>query len=164
MCLVKIRTTAPFTGRLASNSVDAIFSMASRCSRNCPCRAVLGEPRTPASSSIAASLIWQSTVSPSFSMVNPNARRSSSYPTMRPRVSGIERFPNHPMIKRDALDHGVPSLLYLGRFAMHRIDPQHRLRLFHRLDVEIDRDRLAVAAHQYAFQHLVGAGVDLLMR
>ena len=47
---------------------------------------------------------------------------------------------------------------------MHGVDPQHRLRLFHRLDVEIDRDRLAVAAHQHAFQHLVTAGIDLLMR
>jgi hypothetical protein len=48
--------------------------------------------------------------------------------------------------------------------AMHGVDPQHRLRLFHRFDVQIDRDRLAVAAHQHAFQHLVTAGIDLLMR
>ena len=48
--------------------------------------------------------------------------------------------------------------------AVHRIDPQHGLRLFHRLDVEIDRHRLAVAAHQHAFQDLVAAGVDFLMR
>src|ERR1700733_16205090 len=59
---------------------------------------------------------------------------------------------------------GMTSLLPLGGIAMHGVDPQNRLRLFHRLDVEIDRDRLAVAAHQHAFKHLVGAGVDLLMR
>ena len=47
---------------------------------------------------------------------------------------------------------------------MDRIDPQHGLRLFDRLDVEINGDRFAVAAHQHAFQGLVAAGVDLLMR
>src|SRR5690242_6636256 len=47
---------------------------------------------------------------------------------------------------------------------VHGVDPQYRLRLLYRLDVEIDRDRLAVTAHQHAFQNLVAAGVDLLMR
>src|SRR5579862_1956621 len=48
--------------------------------------------------------------------------------------------------------------------AVDRIDPQHGFRLLHRLDVEIDGDGLAVAAHQHAFQHLIRAGIDLLMR
>lgn len=41
-------------------------------------------PFTPASSSIAASLIWHCTVSPSFCIVNPNASRSVSCPIIRP--------------------------------------------------------------------------------
>ena len=36
--------------------------------------------------------------------------------------------------------------------------------LLDRLDVEVDHDRLAAAAHQHAFQRLVGGGVDLLVR
>src|SRR4051812_25142471 len=56
------------------------------------------------------------------------------------------------------------ALLLLVRIAVNGIDPQHGLGLLDRLDVEVDRDRLAVAAHQHAFQHLVRAGVDLLMR
>ena len=59
---------------------------------------------------------------------------------------------------------GMTVLFLLRGIPVHGIDPQHRLRLFHRLDVEIDRDRLAVAAHQHAFQHLVAAGVDFLVR
>src|SRR3984957_6198444 len=74
---------------------------------------------------------------------NPESRDSGSGPS------------DHP---------GMTMLLHLRRIAVHGIDPQHRLRLLHRLDVEIDRDRLAVAAHQHAFQDLVAAGVDLLMR
>src|SRR5262245_22177422 len=54
--------------------------------------------------------------------------------------------------------------LFLRGITVHGIDPQHRLRLLYRFDIEIDRDRLAVAAHQDAFQDLVAAGVDLLMR
>src|SRR5690349_17479414 len=54
--------------------------------------------------------------------------------------------------------------LFLCGIAVHGIDPQHRLRLLDRLDVEIDGDGLAVAAHQHAFQHFVAAGVDLLVR
>src|SRR5271154_946435 len=34
------------------------------------------------------------------------------------------------------------------RIAVNRIDPQHGFRFFHRLNVEIDGDGLAVAAHQ----------------
>jgi len=45
-----------------------------------------------------------------------------------------------------------------------RVHPQYGLRLLHRLDVEIDRDGLTVAAHQHALQNLVRAGIDLLMR
>src|SRR5262245_45873330 len=45
-----------------------------------------------------------------------------------------------------------------------RIDPRHLLGLLHRLDVEVDDDRLVVAAHQHAFERLVRAGVDLLVR
>jgi len=48
--------------------------------------------------------------------------------------------------------------------AVHGIDPQHGLRLFDRLDVEIDRHRLAVRAHQHTFQHFVATRIDLLMR
>src|SRR5262245_21361471 len=60
---------------------------------------------------------------------------------------------------------GMTRRLFLLRgVTVHGIDPQHRLRLLDRLDVEIDRDRLAVAAHQHAFQYLVAAGIDLLMR
>src|SRR6266436_3381149 len=59
---------------------------------------------------------------------------------------------------------GERRLLRLRRIAMHGIDPQDRFGFLHRLDVEIDRDSLAVAAHQHAFKHLVAAGVDLLMR
>src|SRR5665213_612119 len=47
---------------------------------------------------------------------------------------------------------------------MDRIDPSDVLRLFHRLDVEIDHHRLVVGTHQHAFQHFVGAGVDFLVR
>ena len=42
---------------------------------------------------------------------------------------------------------------------MHRIHPQHGLRLFHRFDIEVDRNRLAVAAHQHAFERFVAAGM-----
>ena len=35
---------------------------------------------------------------------------------------------------------------------------------FNRLNVEVDRNGFAIAAHQNAFEHLVAAGVDLLMR
>src|SRR6266436_1063868 len=59
---------------------------------------------------------------------------------------------------------GERRLLRLRRIAMHGIDPQDRFGFLHRLDVEIDRDSLAVAAHQHAFKHLIAAGVNLLMR
>src|SRR5436190_603809 len=48
--------------------------------------------------------------------------------------------------------------------AVHRIDPQHGLGLLDGFDFQIDGDGFIVAAHQHAFQGLVGAGVDFLMR
>ena len=45
-----------------------------------------------------------------------------------------------------------------------RVDPGDVFRLLDRFDVEIDHDRLVVAAHQHAFERLVLARVDLLMR
>jgi hypothetical protein len=47
---------------------------------------------------------------------------------------------------------------------MRGINPQHLLRLFYRLDVQVHRDRLAIAAAQHALQHLGRAGVDFLVR
>ena len=63
-----------------------------------------------------------------------------------------------------------PAPVYRARALHHAsapvdgINPLHGFRLLHRLDVEIDHHRLAVAAHQDAFQHLVRTGVDLLVR
>src|SRR4051794_8095200 len=57
-----------------------------------------------------------------------------------------------------------PQLLCLRGIAVHRIYPQHCFRFLDRLDIEIDRNRLAIAAHQHAFEHLVTAGVNLLVR
>src|SRR5215472_12388058 len=48
--------------------------------------------------------------------------------------------------------------------AVDWIDPANLFRPLDRLDVEIDDDRLVVAAHQYAFERLVGRGIDLLVR
>ena len=48
--------------------------------------------------------------------------------------------------------------------SVDRVDPVNRFRLLHRFDVEIDDDGFLVAAHEDAFERLVGAGVDLLMR
>src|SRR5690242_20343322 len=56
------------------------------------------------------------------------------------------------------------QLFLLVRMAMHGIDPEHRLRLLDRLDIEIDGHRLSVGAHQHAFQDLVRTGIDLLVR
>jgi hypothetical protein len=53
-------------------------------------------PFVSASSSIAASLIWHCTVSPSFIIVNANANRSLSCPKIWPRVSGIENLSFEP--------------------------------------------------------------------
>ena len=66
-------------------------------------------------------------------------------------------------VGRSVLGGSAPLRLHRA-VAVDRVDPQHGLRLLHRRDVEIDGDGLAVAAHQHAFQHLVGAGIDLLMR
>src|SRR6266702_4300575 len=64
--------------------------MVSRSDVNCACRALLSVPCMPASWSIAASLIWQCTTSPSFIMVKRKARRSRSWPMILSRVSGIQ--------------------------------------------------------------------------
>src|SRR4051794_18174807 len=56
------------------------------------------------------------------------------------------------------------QLSLLRGIAMHGIDPQYRLRLLDRLDVDVDCHRLTVGAYQHAFQHFVTAGIDLLMR
>ena len=90
-CLVKIRTTWPLTTGPLSKISDAMLSTASRKSRNCACLAMLSVPFTPASTSMAASLIWHSTVTSLFSIVNLNARRSLSCPIIRSRVNGIGR-------------------------------------------------------------------------
>ena len=42
---------------------------------------------------------------------------------------------------------------------MGRVDPAHRLRFLNGLDVEIDGDRLAVRAHQHAFERFFASGV-----
>ncbi len=47
---------------------------------------------------------------------------------------------------------------------MDRVDPRHFGRLLDRLDVEVDHDRLVVAAHQHAFEDLVLTRIDLLVR
>jgi hypothetical protein len=46
---------------------------------------------------------------------------------------------------------------------MRRVHPQHLLWLLNRLDVQIHRYRLAVAAAEDAFERLGGAGVDFLV-
>src|SRR4051812_33369947 len=92
-----------------------------------------------------------------------------------PTSSSTARWANSPSVTRSTAASAYGSTIsrrfhanrqksLLPRVAVHRIDPQHRLRLFHRIDLQIDRDRLAVAAHQHAFQRLVATGVDFLMR
>src|SRR5690348_2565123 len=44
----------------------------------------------------------------------------------------------------------VRSLFAFAWIAVNRVDPQDRFRLLHRLNIEIDRDSLAVAAYQDA--------------
>src|SRR5229473_2015630 len=44
-----------------------------------------------------------------------------------------------------------------------RVHPLHRLRLLDSLDIQVDHNRFLAAAHQHAFQRLVGR-VDLLVR
>jgi hypothetical protein len=41
----------------------------------------------------------------------------------------------------------IRGLFVFAWIAVNRVDPQDRLRLLHRLDIEIDRDSFAVAAH-----------------
>src|SRR5215469_3601868 len=62
---------------------------------------------------------------------------------------------------RELLHHPYSSLW--SAVFVDRVDPAHLLRPLDRLDVEIDNDRLIVAAHQYAFECLVGRRVDLLV-
>ena len=58
--------------------------------------------------------------------------------------------------------HGVRAMSAAGpvsggsAVAVDRIDPAHLLRALNRLDVEIDHDGFVVAAHQHAFERLVG--------
>src|SRR5690349_2098162 len=71
-------------------------------------------------------------------------------------VSGISLLPkaqpdDSTGISRNSAGLPVP---------MDRVDPGHLFRLLDRLDVEIDDDRLVVAAYQHAFERLVGRGVD----
>jgi hypothetical protein len=47
---------------------------------------------------------------------------------------------------------------------VYRILPQDLFRRFGRGDVEVDDDRLLAGAHQDAFERLVAAGIDLLVR
>src|SRR5580765_3732765 len=54
--------------------------------------------------------------------------------------------------------------VFISSLRVGGVDPPHRLGLLDRLDVEVDRDRLAVAAAEHALERLVAAGVDLLVR
>src|SRR3954467_3920023 len=73
--------------------------MVSRSDRNWACRALLSVPCMPASSSIAASLIWHCTTSSSFSMVKRKASRSRSWPMILSRMSGIKSSRSTPVPK-----------------------------------------------------------------
>src|SRR5215468_8606989 len=64
----------------------------------------------------------------------------------------------------DAAPRGVKARREARSSLMDRVDPGHLFRLFDRLDVEIDHHGLVVAAHQHAFERLVRAGIDLLVR
>ena len=48
--------------------------------------------------------------------------------------------------------------------AVDRVDPAHAFRLFDGVDIEIDDDRVLAGPAQHAFQRLIGAGVDFLVR
>src|SRR6202012_3575054 len=69
-------------------------------------------------------------------------------PDRRSAPSGMTAFE----LLRRACETAATSFLLRG-IAVHRIDPQDGLRLFHRLDVDIDRDRLALAAPPHALPH-----------
>src|SRR5215469_4464940 len=47
---------------------------------------------------------------------------------------------------------------------VRRVHPRNFLRPLRRLDVQVDRDCLAVAPYQHTLERLGTAGVDLLMR
>src|SRR5579859_3708002 len=79
-------------------------------------------------------------------------RRPASTAGWVPAFAGTTTFP-----------HCLTGGFWLG-VLVDRVDPAHFLRPFDGLDVEIDDDRIVVAAHQHAFERLVGRGVDLLVR
>jgi hypothetical protein len=62
-----------------------------------------------------------------------------------------------------AVNGGLPCPGGLGA-PVNGVHPQHGFGLFHRLNVQVDRGGLTVAAHQHTLQHFRGAGVDLLVR
>jgi uncharacterized protein YjbJ (UPF0337 family) len=55
-------------------------------------------------------------------------------------------------------------LLGLRGARVHGVNPKHRFRFLHRLDVQVYRNRLTITAHQNAFEDFVPAGIDLLVR
>src|SRR5215471_1010112 len=57
-----------------------------------------------------------------------------------------------------AVGLSVRNLFAFAWIAVNRVDPQDRLWLLHRLDIEIDCDSFAVAAHQDTFQILIRTG------
>ncbi len=58
-------------------------------------------------------------------------------------------------MRRDSTDSGL---------LVDRVDPSHIFRLFYRLYIQIDHDRLLAGANQDAFQCFVSAGIDFLVR
>src|SRR5215218_7906581 len=57
----------------------------------------------------------------------------------------------------------LPSLR-CSSLALAGLDPANLFRLFDRLDLEVDYDRLVVAAHQHAFEGFITRRVALLVR
>jgi hypothetical protein len=47
---------------------------------------------------------------------------------------------------------------------MDRVRPDYLLRRLHRRDIQIHHRCFVIAAHQHAFQRLLGAGIDFLVR
>src|SRR5215831_3913478 len=58
----------------------------------------------------------------------------------------------------------TPKRARAASSAMDRVPPQDLLGRLDRFDVEINDDRLLAGTHQNAFEHLVAAGVDFLVR
>src|SRR3569833_288042 len=102
----------------------------------------------------------------------PLARHSGAMlgiaPGIAPACKRTQASPAIPgsmlRIARGMTRSSAMALSRLRGIAMHGVDPQLRLRLLDRLDADVDSHRLAVGAHQHAFQHLVATGIDLLMR